>query len=225
MLPLSGLVPQLIQVLRACDPSFRKDALECQFRSAILDAILRVLYADAARFPYPLFFAFVLHTVRHDNEDNAVATLKALSDCARMLKSIPESSLDEISPLFSEVCRNLIQSVPELFATGRPTPDPQVLYPAARSCRVVTEIMNMILSYLQAHRQLPTKNLMGALTVNFQLLGVEIPVQKQARENHEAMGGIWAGMSPDIANVKDYEDMTLCLIRVRLLSLLPISVN
>jgi transformation/transcription domain-associated protein len=184
---------------------------------------LRVFYVDAGRFPYVLFFSFVLHTVRNDNEDNAVAALKALCDCARMLKTVPESSLDELSPLFSEVCRNLIQSVPELFAAGRPPSDPQVLHPAVRSSRVVTEIMNMILSYLQAHRQLPTKNLMGALTVNFQLLSVEIPVQKQTRENHEAMGGIWAGMSPDITNTKEYEDMTLCLIRVRNMPLLALG--
>jgi transformation/transcription domain-associated protein len=212
--PLSALVPQLLQILRTGHPSFVKDEPEYNFRRTILDIILRVMYADAARFPYHHFFSAALHIVRTDNEENATAVLKTLADCGRVMKSMPAESLAELSPLFSELCRNLVQFAPSLFTPDRPAPDPQAVPSGMRSVRVVTEMTNVILAYVNVNRVLPTPNLLGVLGVNFQILEFEVPIQKQTRQEHERLGGVWAGMSPQVTNEKEYEDLMVCQTRV-----------
>jgi transformation/transcription domain-associated protein len=48
----------------------------------------------------------------------------------------------------------------------------------------------------------------------FEVLALEAPAQKQAREDYEAMGGIWAGMAPSIKNSSAYSDFIHTQIKV-----------
>lgn len=48
-----------------------------------------------------------------------------------------------------------------------------------------------------------------------QVILLEAPAQKKAREDCEAMGGIWAGMAPTIKNKQVYSDFIHAQTKVR----------
>jgi hypothetical protein len=209
---LTALAPGFLQLLRVGEPAFVKESPELVFRKTLIDVILRMLYADVTHFPFLLFFGLVIHLIRHDNEDNAISALKALADCARMLKPIPPDTFIDFSSAFSEVCRNVHQHALELFTSA--PPPAHLVTPAIRSIRTLTEITNVVVAFVSSHRGLPHPAFQNVLPLNFQILQLEIPVQKQAREEHEMTNAIWAGMSPAITNAQDYEDLLLCQSRV-----------
>lgn len=47
------------------------------------------------------------------------------------------------------------------------------------------------------------------------MVELESPVQKKAREDYEAMGGVWAGEAPSVKNHRQYEDLICVQSKVR----------
>jgi transformation/transcription domain-associated protein len=214
---LSSVVPSFVAVLQEGTPAFQTTSPEYAFRKALLDIILRLLYTDPGRFPLQPFFTFVLHTMRTDNEENASSCLKALSDSARLLKSTPAETWAELTAVYQELCKAVGGSVEKQFgAQERPA---DTILASVGSFRVLNEFAHIFISYLHAHRMLPPQNVQSVLGATTLVLNTQVPAQKQAREDFEAMGGIWAGMAPSITNSQDYEDLLTAQSKVGLLSM------
>jgi transformation/transcription domain-associated protein len=214
---MAALLARLLEVLRTEPAAFRKESLEYRFRKALLDLVIRGGFTDPQRFPVEAIFTILLHLIRHDNEDNAVACLKALGEASRQLKAIPAESLKEYSALLQECCHNLAALIPQLFSEGSPALDPEEVRPAAQSFQTVHEMVNIIVTYMQVCRALaiPHPDFLKLLPDYVQFIGAESPLQKKAREDYESMGNVWSGMAADMPNAQEYEHMLSSRGRVR----------
>jgi transformation/transcription domain-associated protein len=210
-----ALLARLLEVLRTEPPAFHKAAPDFQFRKALIDLIIRGIYAEPTKFPAEAFLTTTLYVVRHDNEENAVACLKPLGETARLIKAISAEVFKDLSVILQECCRNTIALVPQLFSEGSPAPDPELVRPAAHSIRTMHELLAFILAFLQIHRTTPHADFYTLMRDHCQLLCAEAPVQKKAREDYESMGNVLVGMAPNMPNPQEYEHLLSCQSRVR----------
>jgi transformation/transcription domain-associated protein len=107
-----------------------------------------------------------------------------------------------------------------LSEDSQPLPPAQVL-PALQSLKVLTEIGLMMALLSQMNRSGPAVAIQSTIRPAFSFLALEAPAQHTARENVEAMGGIWAGMAPSIVNTQAYTDFINAQIKVCLSTLRP----
>jgi transformation/transcription domain-associated protein len=212
---LPHLIPTILEILRSGEVSFHKDSLDHQFRRILVEILHHIPYNDVTRHQFTPLVSGMLHILRHDNEDNGVISCKAITDLVRSFKSSP--SAEVISEFFSflqDLLRNTKDLVDEILSDDSPPLDPNVLLPSIRSFKVLSEMLVLNVQLAQSNRTLVGPSMQSALPLSFDVLLLESPSQKKAREDYEAMGGVWSGMAPTIKNAQAFTDFVICQIKV-----------
>ena len=83
-----------------------------------------------------------------------------------------------------------------------------------QSCKVVGEMSMVMVIMSQVNRPTVLTPMQSTIGPAFEALALESPAQKKARDDYEAMGGIWAGIAPTITNVASYGDFIHAQIKV-----------
>lgn len=208
------MIPVLLGILRSGDPSFHKDTLEYQFRRVLLEILHRVPYTDVVRPQALSLVSGMLHILRHDNEENGVTSCKIVIDLLRSFRALTEELIDEFMSIFQDVFRNIKALVEETLSEDSPVLDANVVLPSVRSFKVLAEMGIVVVTFSQSHRQIVATMIQTTLSLNFDILALESPAQRKAREDYEAMGPYWAGMAPTIKNPHTYADFINAQIKV-----------
>lgn len=203
------MIPVLIQVLRNGEAVFKRDTTEFQFRRVLLEILNRVQFGESNRQQSLALTDGLLFLLRHDNEDNAVTCCKTLIEITRALKTVTDETVADFISTFQDICRNMSGVVHSLLADDSAPVDSNVLMPSIRSFKVLAEIGAVVITLAQYHRGVVDPGLMGMVPLNFQVLALESPTQKKAREDFEAMGGVWAGPAPNHVNPGIFSDFIL----------------
>lgn len=156
----------------------------------------------------------MLHILRHDNEENGVIACKTLLDIVRSYRPLTDDSLSEFLSIFQEAFQNMSGLVEQILSDDSPLLDPNVMLPGIRSFKVLGEMGMVMVIMSQFHRPMVSAPVQTTITPAFEVLALEAPAQKKAREDYEAMGGIWAGMAPSIKNASAYSDFIHTQIKV-----------
>jgi transformation/transcription domain-associated protein len=212
MFPL--LVQTLLEILQSGEPSFRKDAQEFVFRRTALEILNRLPPQESIKPKARDTVLCMLHLLRHDNEDNGVTCCKIVVDVVRNWKCLDEELSNQLASILYEVLGNMETVVALLLSENAATQDQTISQPSLKSFKVLAE-MGLIMSvFHSSHR-----NLLAPITVQvnaavFKFLSLEAPAQKKAREDCEAMGNFWSGMSSTICNPSAYSEFIGAQIKV-----------
>ncbi|EPQ59490.1 hypothetical protein GLOTRDRAFT_136350 [Gloeophyllum trabeum ATCC 11539] len=211
---LPNMITVLLEVLRSGEPAFKRDTFEFALRRTIVDILHRVPYHETVR---PLALNLInglLHVLRHDNEENGVLSCKTIIDLTRYFRIINEETVAEFMSVLTVSFQNMKDLVVELLSEESEAVDPNVVLPSTKSFRVLSEMCMTIVTFSQSHRPLLNKHVPALLPLNFEVLTLESPAQKAARENYEAMGGFWTGVAPTIKNVQAYGEFIHAQIKM-----------
>jgi transformation/transcription domain-associated protein len=211
---LPQMFPALLEILRSSEAAFHKDSLDYQFRRVLLEILHRIPLTDAVRPQALPLFSGMLYLLRHDNEENGVTCCKTVIDILRTFRALTEDLVSEFMGILQDVLRNMKELVEEVLSEHSPQLDPNTVLPSTRSFKVLAEMGMVVVHFSQSHRALVTPAIQATLPLNFEVLALESPAQKQAREDFEAMGGYWAGMAPSVRNVHAYADFVNAQIKV-----------
>jgi len=215
---LPRLVRPLLDLIRSGEPSFRKDSPEYQFRRVQFDILNRLPVNEAIRTLLPAIFSCMLHVLRHDNEDNGATACKMMVDHIRTYRSATEEGLTDFITIFQEACQNMKDLVPQYLGAESNPVDSNIALPALRSFKALGEMGMVMVIMSQVHRNLVVATMPTTTPHAFSVLALESPIQQQDRTDHEAMGGIWAGMSPSMKNPAVYSDFIQAQIKVSKIS-------
>ncbi|KAH9951586.1 hypothetical protein B0H21DRAFT_818036 [Amylocystis lapponica] len=211
---LPHMIPVLLDILRTGEASFQKDSLEYQFRRCLLEILHRIPSSDVVRAQAMPLFQGMLYLLRHDNEENGMTCCKSIIDLVRQFKTLNEELLTEFTSIMQEVMQNMRGLVEETLSENSAVLDPNVVFPAIRSFKVLAEMALVIVSFLQNFRPMATPVVQAMLPTCFNMLAVQSSTQKKAREDYEAMGGHWTGMAPAIRNSGAYADLVAAQIKM-----------
>jgi transformation/transcription domain-associated protein len=207
-------IPALLELLRSNEPAFQKDTLEYPFRRVIVEILQRLAPTEGARTLVSVVFPGMLHLLRHDNEELGVACCKTLSEIIRTHRTLPEDLVSQFMSVFQELSRNIPPLAVEYLSEGCAVLDVNVVLPSMRSFKVLKEMGIVVSAFMRDQRQSIVALIQGSLPLHFEVLAVEAPAQKKAREDYEAMGGYWSGMSGTIRNAQAYSDLILAQVKV-----------
>jgi len=208
------MIPVLLEILRSGEAASHKDSLEYQFRRVLLEVLHRIPYNDPIR-PLALpLLSGMLHTLRNDNEENGVTSCKIIIDLLRSFRSLTEDLVSEFMSILQDVFRNISSLVQETLTEDSAILDPNVVMPSIRSFKVLAEMGMVVVTFSQSHRSMVSTLIQTTLGLNFEVLALESPAQRKAREDYEAMGLYWAGMAPTIKNPQAYADFITAQIKV-----------
>ncbi|KAI0068843.1 FAT-domain-containing protein [Artomyces pyxidatus] len=208
------MIPALLDLLRGSEAAFHKDTPEYQFRRVILEILHRLTTSEGTRSQAPALFAGMLHLLRHDNEENGVTCCKTIIDLIRTFRLLSEELVANFMGILQDVFNNIKTLVVELLSEDSGVLDSNVVLPSIRSFRVLAEMGMVIVTFSQSQRHLVAPHIQATLPLNFEVLALEAPAQKKAREDVEAMGGFWAGMSSTIKNPQAYTDFINAQIKM-----------
>lgn len=210
------MIPVLLEILRSGEAAYHKDSLEYQFRRVLLEVLHRIPYNDPIR-PLALpLLSGMLHALRNDNEENGVTSCKIIIDLLRSFRALTEDLVSEFMSILQDVFRNINGLVQETLAEDSIVLDPNVVMPSIRSFKVLAEMGMVVVTFSQSHRSMVAALIQTTLGLNFEVLALESPAQRKAREDYEAMGSYWAGMAPTIKNPQAYADFITAQIKVSL---------
>lgn len=212
---LPTLIPALLELLSSGEPALHKDTLEYQFRRVLLEIINRLPVNESLRPQVTPIFTCMLHVLRCDNEENGTVACKTLLDVIRGYRFLPEECLVEFVSIFQEGLRNLKSLADQVLSEDSDTLDPNIVPLSLRSFKVLGEMSMVMVIMSQVHRPVISAPMQAAMPPAFEALTVEAPAQNKARVDYEAMGGIWAGMTPTIQNASAYSDFIHAQIKVR----------
>ncbi|KAF9222005.1 FAT-domain-containing protein [Gyrodon lividus] len=208
------MIPVLLEILRSGEPAYNKDNQEYQFRRVLLEVLHRIPYNDSIR-PLALpLLSGMLHTLRHDNEENGVTSCKIIIDLLRSFRALTEELVSEFMAILQDVFRNIQDLVEETLSEDSAVLDVNVVMPSIRSFKVLAEMGMVVVTFSQSHRPLVVTMIQTTLALNFEVLALESPAQRKAREDREAMGAYWAGMAPSIKNPQAYADFINAQIKM-----------
>jgi transformation/transcription domain-associated protein len=207
-------IPALLELLRSNEPTFQKDTLEYQFRRVVVEILQRLTPTEGARSLVSVVFPGVLHLLRHDNEEIGVAYCKTLSEIIRTHRTLPEELVSQFMVVFQELSRNIPSLATEYLSEESAALDANVVLPGMRSFKVLKEMGIVVSAFMRDQRQSIVALIQSSLPLHFEVLAVEAPAQKKAREDYEAMGGFWSGMSGTIRNSQAYSDLILAQVKV-----------
>lgn len=204
---LPYLVPALIELLQAGEPVSQKETMEYQFRRVLFEILNRLPVNEAVRVHFDSVFACMLHVLRHDNEENGSTACKTLVDLIRNYRSLKKEGLSEFVVIFQEVFGNMRGLVDQYLSEDSALLDANSAFPAMRSFKVLGEMGMVMVIMSQLNRALVQTSIQDTTASAFDMLALESPAQQKARVEYEAMGGIWAGMTPSIKNASTYSDL------------------
>lgn len=212
---LPQMIPALIELLRSGEVSFQKDDVEFQFRRVLLEIIQRLPVSDAVRQQSIPLFNCLLYLIRHDNEDNGATCCKAVVELIRNYRPLTEEILSEFLVIFQDAFRNMKGLVEEVLSEDSAVLDPNVSSPSIRSFKVLAELGMVVVIFMQSQRPTVLPTIQNTMPPALDLLGLESSAQKRAREDYEAMGGVWAGASHTIKNIHAYSEFISAQVKVR----------
>ena len=213
---IPNIIPVLIEVLRSGEPSFKRDTTEFKFRSVLVDILHRIPSGDAIRPQALPLFQGMLYLLRHDNEENGVTCCKTIIDIVRGFKALSEEIVAEFFSTLLEMFRNMKSLVQETLSEDSSKLDPDTVFTSVRSFKVLAEMGMVVMTFMQSHRAMVTSAMQPTIPLTLEVLALESPAQKKAREDCEAMGSIWAGVAPTIKNNQAYSDFINAQIKVKL---------
>lgn len=163
---VATLLPTVLQLVKSGEPIFERDAPEQQLRHLILETIHRMPANEHVRPLAPEITLLMIHIMRTDNEDNAVAAIKVVLDMYRGHRQV----LDTQVKAFMEVILEIFKDVPSVIQSLIETP-PQAspaagssppkggevlppLQPGMRSFRVLADLPLATAMFGAAHHQL-----------------------------------------------------------------------
>lgn len=208
------MIPVILEVLRSGKVSFQRETTEYDFRRVLLDILHRIPSGEAIRPQALPLFQGMLFLLRHDNEENGVTCCKSIVDIVRTFKALTEDLVQEFMSILHEMFRNAGSLVQQILSEDSPRLDPNTVLPSIRSFKVLAEMGMVVVSFIQSHRTMVGPAVQTSLPLNFEVLALESPAQKKAREDYEAMGGIWSGIAPTIKNTQAYGDLIGAQIKV-----------
>ncbi|KAF5387961.1 hypothetical protein D9615_000446 [Tricholomella constricta] len=208
------LIPALLDLLRNGEVALHKDTVEYQFRRVLLEIVNRLPINEAIRPLSTPIFTCMLHILRRDNEENGSVACKTLLDHIRNYRILTEECLAEFVAIFQEGFRNMKDIVVEVLSEDSKPLDPNIVPLGLHSFKVIGEMGMVIVIISQMHRSMAAGPVQTTLPAAFEVLAIQSPAQRKAREDYEAMEGIWAGMSPTIKNTAAYTDFIHCQIKV-----------
>ncbi|KAI0921097.1 hypothetical protein AcW2_006184 [Taiwanofungus camphoratus] len=211
---LPHMIPVLLDILHSGAPSFQKDSLEYQFRRCLLEILHRIPSSEAIRPQALPLFQGMLYLLRHDNEENGITCCKTMIDLVRSFRALNEDLFSDFMGILQQLLQSMKGLVDETLSEESIPVDPNIALPATRSFKVLAEMALVVVTFLQTHRPLVSPEVQATLQLNFSILALESSAQKKAREDFEAMGGVWAGMSPTIKNPQTYADFVSAQIKV-----------
>ncbi|KAH9999859.1 FAT domain-containing protein [Russula vinacea] len=207
-------IPALLELLRSNEPAFQKDIPEYQFRRVIVEILQRLAPMEGTRSLVSTAFPGMLHLLRHDNEEIGVACCKTLSEIIRTHRTLPEDLVSQFTVVFQELAQNIPSLATEYLSEGSAELDAKVVLPGMHSFKVLKEMGIVVSAFMRDQRQSIVTLIQNSLPLHFEVLAVEAPAQKKAREDYEAMGGFWSGMSESIRNAQAYSDLILAQVKM-----------
>ncbi|KII95163.1 hypothetical protein PLICRDRAFT_693420 [Plicaturopsis crispa FD-325 SS-3] len=211
---LPHMIPVLLEILRSGEASFQRDAPDYQFRRVLLEILHRIPYNEVVRPQSAALFNGMLYLLRHDNEENGVTCCKTIIDLVRSFRALTEELLADFLTILKDVLRNMKGLVEETLSEDSPVLDSNTVLPSMKSFKVLAEMGMVLVTFSQTHRTLVVPTIQETLSLNFDVLALESPAQKKAREDYEAMGGYWAGIAPTVKNTHAYSDFINAQIRM-----------
>lgn len=209
------MITVLLDILRSDKPSFDKTALDYQFRRVLLEVLHRVPYSDVVRPHAPSLLGGMLHILRHDNEENGVTSCKIIIDLIRSFRTLNADLISDFMEILEAVFKNIKGLVEETLSEASPVLNSDIVMPSIRSFKVLAEVGMVVVTFSQSHRSLVEKMMETTLGLNFEVLALESPAQRKAREDYEASGSYyWSGMAPTIKNPHAYADFINAQIKV-----------
>jgi transformation/transcription domain-associated protein len=213
------MIPVILEVLRSGKVSFQRETTEYDFRRVLLDILHRIPSGEAIRPQALPLFQGMLYLLRHDNEENGVTCCKSIVDIVRTFKALTEELVQEFMSILHDMFRNASSLVLQILSEDSPRLDPNTVLPSIRSFKVLAEMGMVVVSFIQSHRAMVGPAVQASLPLNFEVLSLESPAQNKAREDYEAMGGIWSGIAPTIKNTQAYGDLIGAQIKVSIVDL------
>ncbi|KAJ7068316.1 hypothetical protein C8F01DRAFT_1364679 [Mycena amicta] len=197
------LVQSVVALLRSIPVVHDKSAPEYAFRRVLVEIINHLPPHDSIRARAEEIFSCMLHVARNDNEDNGALCCKTIVDLIRHYRISSGQSMTEFFALFQETCSNMSALVTEVLSENSPPIPQDTIFTCLRSFKGLVEMGQVLTTLTQLLRTGTTPE---SQKPAFDVINIESPAQKTARENHEAMGGFWAGMAPTIVNAAAYAD-------------------
>nr|GAT59465.1 predicted protein [Mycena chlorophos] len=197
------LVQSVTALLHSVPVVHAKDAPEFLFRRVLVEIMNHLPVHESVRTRVDEIVKCLLHVIRTDNEDNGITCSKTFVDLVRHYRAGTPQVMADFYAIFKETCENMPAFVTEVLSEGSPRIPPDTIFPCMRSFKGLTEMSGVITTVAQAMR---TGTVPESQTQALDVIRLESPAQKTARENHEAMGGFWAGVAPTIQNQALYAD-------------------
>ena len=200
------MIPVILEVLRSGTPSAKKDTVEYSFRRVLIDVIHRIPLSEIVRPQAVPLLQGMLHLIRTDNEEVGVICCKVTSDVIRAYKPLTEELAADAVKLYKEIILNMDRFTTEYLSEGsKPLESNEVLM-GIRSCKVAADLGYTFLALVQSSRNGPHPIIQEVISLNLHFLALESPAQKKIREDYEAMGNVWVGVSPKLSNVAMHTD-------------------
>ncbi|KAL0949509.1 hypothetical protein HGRIS_009561 [Hohenbuehelia grisea] len=203
---LPHLIPSILDLLRSTEASFQKDATEHNFRRVLLEILHRLPANDSLRPHAVPVLNCMLHVIRHDNDENSVTCCKIMVDFVRAYRALSEEILNDFMAIFQQNLTALQPLTTELLSADSVVMDTNTMLPGTRSFKVFAEMAMAIVIFMQVNKPLCTPAIQTTMSPALDVLRLEAPAQKRARDDFEAMGGFWAGMAPTIKNHQAYNE-------------------
>ncbi|KAG6860236.1 hypothetical protein C0995_013842, partial [Termitomyces sp. Mi166 len=207
------LIPAILDLLRNGEVAVQKDTTEYQFRRLLLEIMNRLPVNEAVRPYVPQIYTCMLQILRKDNEENGSLASKTLLDFTRSYRALTEDFLTEFLAIFKEGLHNLKEVVVTTFSEDSAPLDPNVVPSSIRSFKVLGEMAMIIVIISQIHRQMVSGHIHATISPAFEVLALQSPAQQKARDDYEAMGGIWSGMALTIKNASGFSEFLHCQIK------------
>ncbi|KAG7449166.1 uncharacterized protein BT62DRAFT_1073682 [Guyanagaster necrorhizus] len=211
---LPFIIPPLVELLQSGEVSFRKESLEFQFRSIVLSILTRLPISEHAKPHVQSIYNCLLCVIRQDNEENGVSACKHIVELVRAYRMLTEENLRDFTSLFKDVFANIKPMTEQLLSEGSAELDPAISLPSIKSFKVTAELGLLMAMFSQIQRDLIRSVVQVTIPPAFEVLCLEAPAQKKAREEFEAAGGFWAGMAPTITNPGSYGDFVNAQIKM-----------
>ncbi|KAJ7507855.1 hypothetical protein B0H11DRAFT_2271401 [Mycena galericulata] len=195
--------PPILDLLRSVPVATEKGTQGFSFRRILVEIINRLPFHEKVRPRADEIFNCMIHVIRTDNEENGVICCKTLVDLIRNYRISSAQNMSDFFALFQQSCANMPGIVEEVLSAHSLPINTDAILPCLRSFKGLVEMGQVMASFMQVQRS-ATPN--ETLSPAFEVIALESSAQKTARENYEAMGQFWSGMSPDIQNPVAYSD-------------------
>ncbi|KAJ3191208.1 hypothetical protein HK101_007980 [Irineochytrium annulatum] len=162
-----------------------------------------------------------MQLLRCDNEENAVISLKIISEMHKVYKGALEDQVQPFFDIVSEMYQNMAQAVRETFddpASAAPGSQPvspsadasnesqRVLAKSLYSFKVLTDCPMIIAMLFNVHKASVGANVPQLVPLIIQVLLLQPEAQKKAHDEAAQRGTIFVGVSPEIRNRAAYGD-------------------